>query len=351
MIGRTVLGMAATLVGTGVTAGVALERYLVTRARRQPDDRRDEAFGELRGGTRRAVVAQDGVVLHAQVAGPADSPVTVVLVHGYVVDSRCWHYQWHELQGAVRVVCYDQRAHGRSGRGKRESSTIDQLGRDLERVLDELASGGPVLVVGHSMGGMSVMALADARPELFGPRVAGVLLVSTSTGRVGEGILGLPALVYRGVRIVLPRAVLIVERGAGLIDVGRSRAGDLSFLLTRHYAFGTPVSPTLVSFMERMVAATRVNVMTEFVMTLLEHEKLHAIDRLCDVDVTVLVGERDLITPAAHSKAIAQLLPSSRLVVVPGAGHMVMLERPAAVTAEIRAAVERIRRPERPVAR
>lgn len=341
-LGRTVTGLAVTAVGTGLTAGIALERYLVARARRQPDDRREEDFGELRGGTPTPVTADDGVVLHAEVAGPSQSPVTVVLIHGYVVDRRCWHYQWHDLQDTVRVICYDQRAHGRSGRGARESSTIDQLGRDLERVLDALAPDGPVLLVGHSMGGMSVMALADGRPDLFGGRVAGVMLISTSTGRVGEGILGLPGLVSRGVRVVLPRAVLVAERGAGLIDLGRSRAGDLSFLLTRHYAFGTAVSPTLVAFMERMVAATKVNVMTEFVMTLMEHEKLDAIERLAGVDVTVLVGERDLVTPASHSEAIAQRLPTSRLVVVPGGGHMLMLERPDTVTSEITSAVTRV---------
>ena len=47
------------------------------------------------------------------------------------------------------------------------------------------------MLVGHSMGGMTIMALAEQRPELFAERVAGVALISTSAGEVGGA--GLPA--------------------------------------------------------------------------------------------------------------------------------------------------------------
>ena len=60
------------------------------------------------------------------------------------------------------------------------------LGRDLDAVLRALAPDGPLVLVGHSMGGMTIMALAEQRPELFAERVAGVALLSTSAGEVGR---------------------------------------------------------------------------------------------------------------------------------------------------------------------
>ncbi len=95
---------------------------------------------------------------------------------------------------------YDQRSHGRSDHGEPELTSIDQLGRDLGCVIDTLAPRGPIVLIGHSMGGMSVLALAEQRPELFAPkrrgraqRVVGVALLSTSAGRLGALRLGLPA--------------------------------------------------------------------------------------------------------------------------------------------------------------
>jgi len=90
----------------------------------------------------------------------------------------------------VRLVLYDQRSHGRSGKATAESSTIEQLGRDLDAVLRALVPDGPIVLAGHSMGGMTIMALAEQRPELFLDRVRGVALIGTSAGDVGAS--GLP---------------------------------------------------------------------------------------------------------------------------------------------------------------
>ena len=61
-------------------------------------------------------------------------------------------------------------------------ATIEQLGRDLKHVLDTVVPHGPIVLVGHSMGGMTIMALAEEYPELFGDRIVGVGLISTTAG-------------------------------------------------------------------------------------------------------------------------------------------------------------------------
>ena len=133
-----------------------------------------------------AVALPDGAELHATIEGTDDAPVTLVLAHGWTLSQAAWDdvaalLQPRAAHGELRLVRYDQPGHGRSSWGDAHI-TIDQLGDDLAAVIDQLAPTGPVVLGGHSMGGMTIMCLAAARPELFGDRVRGVALVSTSAG-------------------------------------------------------------------------------------------------------------------------------------------------------------------------
>lgn len=342
------LGAVLTAVAAGVAAGVAIENRAVGRVRSRPDPEAREPFGALHTAGR-TVLADDGVPLHVEIDGDPDAELTIVFVHGFTLSMDCWHYQRRDLGGhdraagppAGRLVFYDQRSHGSSGRGPKEHATIDQLGRDLHRVLDAVAPRGPVVLVGHSMGGMTIMALADAHPELFGERVAGVALISTSPGLRGEALLGLPTLVGKVVDPVAPHLVASMQRRAALVERGRRASSDLAFLLTRHYGFGDNPPPSLVAFLERMLARMPFDTMGDFFATFADHDKLACLPVLSGVPTLVLVGERDLLTPAEHSRLIAREAPGAELVVLAGAGHMVILERPGLVNLHLRALLRR----------
>jgi pimeloyl-ACP methyl ester carboxylesterase len=277
-----------------------------------------------------------------EVDGDESAELTVVFIHGFTLSMDCWHFQRRDLKDIGRLVFYDQRSHGASGRSPRKSSTIDQLGKDLHAVLDSVAPEGPVVLVGHSMGGMTLLALADRHPELFGSRIVGVALVGTAAGAFAETVFGIPGFVGRALRPVAPGAIRAANRRAELIEQGRRAGSDFAFLATRRFSFGSPVPPSLVEFMERMVAHTHVEVMTEFFDTFLDHDKLEALDALTRVEALVLCGDRDLLTPARKSTEMAEALPQAELLLVPGAGHMVMLERPDEVNAALRGLVERV---------
>src|SRR5271170_6691174 len=189
---RRITGIAGLAVGAAVAAGagavLAAEKVAIGRLRLQPDPEADEPFGQLRGRAA-AVVADDGVPLHVEVNGPDAAPVTVIFCHGYTLSQDVWHYQRRDLAAAARLVFWDQRGHGRSGQCSRESCTISQLGADLYAVLTAVAPGpAPVVLVGHSMGGMTIMALARQHPELFGTKVIGAALISTVAGGVDPTI-------------------------------------------------------------------------------------------------------------------------------------------------------------------
>jgi pimeloyl-ACP methyl ester carboxylesterase len=332
-----IAGLAVGAVAAGAGAALAAEKVAVGRLRLRPDPEADEPFGQLHGRAL-TVVADDGVPLHAEINGPDNAPVTVIFCHGYTLSQDVWHYQRRDLAATARLVFWDQRGHGGSGQCSQESCTISQLGADLYAVLTAAAPGpGPVVLVGHSMGGMTIMALARQHPELFGPKVTGVVLISTSAGGV-DPTLWLPA----PLRPVARQAATPVLRGvstgwrAGLTERVRQAGGDLAFLGTRYIAFGdSTVSPSVVEFLEGIIRATPVAVVAAFYVALLQHDERAALGVLGRVPVTVLVGEGDRLIPPASIEELAAGIPGAELVRVPGAGHAVILERPEFVNRAI----------------
>ena len=133
------LGVGVGVAGATAAAaagGLAAQRTMAARRARRGEQHH---FGTLRAEPH-TVVADDGIALHVEVDEldqPDPALPTVVFVHGYVLDLDCWHFQRAALRGRYRMVFYDQRSHGRSGRSSSAHSTIDQLGRDLAAVLDQ----------------------------------------------------------------------------------------------------------------------------------------------------------------------------------------------------------------------
>jgi len=270
-----------------------------------------------------AVETGDGVVLHAEVHGPDSAAGTVVLLHGYQLSQRLWARQVHALREArpdLRVVTYDHRGHGRSGRGTAERATLGQLGRDLRTVLDALAHG-PALLAGHSMGGMTVMSFAEQFPHLVRDRVAGVGLLATSSAGLAQNTFGVHPVLARVAHAAVPRlnawAHRRVERG------GRKPAAPA----TRWLLFGERPDPFDVRRTQEVLDGTHAATNHHFYATFGDHDRTHALAHLAEVPVVVAAGERDRITPVEHARAIAAALPHARFVTYPRCGHMVQLER------------------------
>jgi pimeloyl-ACP methyl ester carboxylesterase len=211
--------------------------------------------------------------------------------------------------------------------------TIDQLGHDLRAVIDAAAPEGPIVLVGHSMGGMTMMALADQYPELVRERVVGVAFIGTSSGNLGEVNYGLPLAGVNAVRRVLPGVLKALGSQAELVERGRRATADLFAGLIKRYSFSSKdVDPAIVRFAERLIEGTPIDVVAEFFPAFSDHDKAQALSVFQDTPALVLTGTADLVTPSTHSEAIADLLPDAELVLVPDAGHLAMLEHPEAVT-------------------
>lgn len=327
------VGVAGAAV-TGAAVGLA--------ARRRRGPGRVEPTPLTSGsGVASSVTADDGVRLACEEIEPpagAAADVTVVLVHGFALDRRTWHFQRDFLAGltdpVVRQVIYDQRSHGRSERAARSSCTIDQLGRDLDAVLRALAPDGPLVLVGHSMGGMTIMALAEQRPELFTERVLGVALLATSAAEIADrGVLH--ALLWRN--NPMTRAVgIFAGWQPGLVEGARRAGHVLIWPLTRFFAYGDPrIDSARVDLVDAMIGANAVDALTDFVHTLGTHDRRAALHALATCELLVAAGDADGLIPFAHSEAIAAELPDATLVRLPGVGHLPMLEQPEVIDAAL----------------
>ncbi|WP_345673637.1 alpha/beta hydrolase [Yinghuangia aomiensis] len=340
-----IFGAAVGVLAVGAAAGVAIERMTVGRVRRRAEAEMDAVseYGMLRGEPH-IVTAPDGVDLYAEVDGDPRAPLTVVLCHGYCLNMDCWHHQREALGDDYRLVLFDQRSHGRSGRGTPESATIDQLGDDLYAVIKALVPKGPMVLVGHSMGGMTIMALADRHPELFGTRVVGVGLLNTSAGRWATVTLGIPAAGARLMHRVAPGVMRTLGKRAALVEATRRAARDLVYVFTERYAFDSDVDPAVVRFTDRMISATPIDVIAEFFPAFETHDKLAALPVLGRVPTLVVGGAGDMMAPASHSEAIHDAVPDAELVIVPDSGHLTPLEHPEVVDAALRGLLARAAR-------
>jgi pimeloyl-ACP methyl ester carboxylesterase len=273
-------------------------------------------------------------------------PLTVIFCHGYCLSQDSWHFQRAALREDMRLVFWDQRSHGRSERSRSylagEPASIDQLGGDLKAVIDAVAPEGPIFLVGHSMGGMTVMALADQHPELIRERVAGVALIGTLASDWDSVTLGLPAVGAKLLKRVAPGVVKLLGRQVELVEATRRFGADVTSVFYRRFSFGTKdVDPAVTRFAEQLLDATPIDVVAEFYPAFSAHDKRAALAAFQGVPTLVLAGTKDLLTPPSHSEAIAAALPDAELVIVPDAGHLVMLEQPDLVDRHLAALLRR----------
>jgi pimeloyl-ACP methyl ester carboxylesterase len=292
----------------------------------------------------RTVTTDDGVPLDVEVDEHPDAPLTVVFSHGFTARLAEWELQRAAVRDRARLVFWDQRGHGRSGWTKLTSATIDRTGRDLGEVLDATTPSGPVVLAGHSMGGMSILALARQRPELFGDRVVGVFLLATSAGGLVEtGVLGLTIKVVRKLKL-LSLYLRMLQLVAPLLERFRRRGTRLGRRVTRRLLFGADDADLgSVQLVQQLLEETPYPVAMAYYATFLDHDETASLEVLRRVPTTVIAATHDRLTPAAHGRDMAARIgDSAELVVVPGAGHSVNLTRTDVVDAALFRLLDRV---------
>ena len=319
----------ATAVAAGTLAAGAVARVVVGRHHRASEEA--SSIGDLPPEELEPVVSFDGTEIAVRVAGEPDAPL-LLFTHGFSLDMSVWHEQWIDLADDFRCVLMDHRSHGASAGAAHGDLSIRAMGRDIAAVLDAVASDRPAVVVGHSMGAMAIIAMAEQRPELFGPRVTGAVLIGASSSDLFRGAMGSVAGLLR------PRLgtfATAARRADRLRRAVLASPGDAGGVFTRMTQFGPDAQPHLVDHIVGLAGRARTEVWTDGLTELMEMDLRHALPRV-RVPAIVIVGQHDRVTPPATAVDLVGALPDAKLVVVEHAGHMAMLERPAEVNHDIR---------------
>ncbi|MEO5877314.1 MAG: alpha/beta hydrolase [Streptosporangiaceae bacterium] len=340
--------LAAAAVGLGAAgagaAGIAAQRQAVRRLELRPDPHAGEPFGSLRG-TPVPVIADDGTKLYTEIDNDDRTDLAVVFCHGWTLTQDSWHFQRRALRNLGRLVFWDQRGHGRSGSCDRSGYAVPTLAHDLRAVLEQtVPAGTPVILVGHSMGGMTIMRFADEYPDLIGTRVVAAGLLCTSSGSLNEVTLGLPAALARLNHRVLPHGVRAAGAASQLLEKVRHLGRDASLLIEDYIAFGPDASPAAVHFAEEMMGDTRMAALSDFFGSMIGHPEIATCTPLAGIETLIIAAENDALTPVEHSLTIATKCPQARLEVISTAGHMAMLERPSLVSDHLGDLIERTRK-------
>ena len=316
----------------GAAAGAALTG-LVWQRHHQRTLARDPAYARLTaplGGRPMIVCSADGTALHAEVFGPDDGD-TVVLAHGWTEQLTLWGPVIARLsRHGLRSVAYDLRGHGASGPGAGHDYSLVRFGEDLEAVLTRAVGDrdrGPAVVVGHSLGAMSIAAWAEHHDVSARARAAA--LVNTGLGDLVAGHLLFGELARAVHHPMASRALLGSRAPLPPFSTPLSRAA------IRYAAFGPEAGAAEVAFYERMLIACPSDVRAACGVALSEMDLWHALARLT-VPTLVIAGAGDRLTPPAHARRIARELPRlTELLELPGTGHMSPLERPDEVAAAL----------------
>lgn len=276
------------------------------------------------------VTSADGTSLAVYEQGAPDGPA-VVLVHGWTLAASFYSAVAGDLARDHRVISYDQRGHGGSSRPGTLGYSTQGLAADLVAVLDAaLPDGGTAVLGGHSMGAMTILALAEQDPEGLAARAHGVLLASTGTDELlpRSSVLPLPLPVRRA---AAPLMGAVMSRPPAF---GRDDA--LSRALVTLATLDRRAPRQLVGLCTRTLLACPPDVQRGFADMLWALD-LRAAPPKLTVPTHVLVGAKDRLTPPWHARRLVDSLREcTGLTVVPRVGHMTPVECPSLFARQLR---------------
>jgi len=270
-------------------------------------------------------VERDGVALHVIEEGAGEP---LVALHGHTLDLRVWDEQAPAWAAAgFRVIRYDQRGHGRSD-SPPSGYRLGDHAADLAEVIRSRGAA-PAHLVGLSKGGGIALELALRAPEL----VRSLVLVGPLV----------PDYPLSAELLDSFRRFARAIRAAGVEGATRAEwlAHPLIASAARHPECGARLEAMALAFPAgEYLAAVRDEPDREW----------KALDRLGEIEVPTLVisGERDVPDFAAMARLVAERVPSCRLEVVPGCGHLVPLERGAETASLVLAHLAAVARPAAP---
>ncbi|MBJ8347838.1 alpha/beta fold hydrolase [Antrihabitans sp. YC2-6] len=301
--------------------------------RHGPTDRHwnDELLRDAQAADVIDVVTTDGAKLRVHAYGPATAD-PIVLIHGWTCRIEYWNPQINVLSSKHRVIVFDQRGHGKSDLGKRKASA-EVLADDLAAVLQAtIRPRKKAVLVGHSMGGMTIMAWAAKYPEQVSRYASAAILTNTGADELLSNTTVIPFL----------SSVKNVQKAVGRYVIGAPVPLAPVRPLTHSVFKARIMSPTSsreqVDFCLRIATACKGRARGAWGIALADIDVVAGLRNLA-VPTSVVGGSVDNLTPPSHSVRLAEALDAAghldRLTILPGIGHMGNVEAPEAFNAEV----------------
>ncbi|MFM1916637.1 MAG: Carboxylesterase YbfK [Actinomycetota bacterium] len=241
----------------------------------------------------------------------AGSGPTAVFLHGLGGGRTAWRPQFDDLSEMRRCVAWDAPGYGASAPVL--ATTFDAYSDAAVELIIAVSPDEPVDLIGMSFGGMIAQYTAAKIPD----RIRSLTLLCTSPK---FGLDGTDPDDWRANRL------------SGLEAMGSPAAAAPLILSSLAGPHGAHVVPEAVEVMARVPLEG----MLDSLSTIASHDSREILPGI-NIPTVILVGELDDETPVAYAEAIDELMPNSKVVVIPGAGHLLNLEAPDAVNAAIRA--------------
>ncbi len=267
----------------------------------------------------------EGHKLFVEFSGPKDAQ-PLILIHGWSSDSTQWYYLKKRLSRSYRLIMMDLPGLGKSEKPQNNDYSLDKFARDLDAVI-ELAGPRKPIVLGHSIGGMTILTYCKLFSSRLTDRVAGLVLVHTTfTNPVKTSIVS-------GLLTALERPVLrplchLLIWFAPFVQVSNwIKYLNGSQHLTNHaMGFAGTETRGQLDHTSRLSAFSPVGVIARGMLAMFDYD---ATDTLPTINVPVLViaAAQDKLTKPAASEYIQQRIPDARMVVLQPSGHMGALER------------------------
>lgn len=275
------------------------------------------------------IALNDDTPIYWYEVGGREAAVTVVYIHGFTLAAESFYQQVDALRDLpVRQVLMDLRGHGQTGAVRPEDCSVNAAADDVWAVMREREVTGPVIVVGHSLGGLVSLSLIRRYGEQF--ELAGLVLINAAVEALADQ--GVPQILATPVADAVYNAVEAAPQEADKFrnEVTKIIAPGLAVTI-----FQRETDFDVIDFHAAMIHETPLETFVGFFDDLQHHEELQAGPALRGVPGYVLVGDKDDVTPRSQAERIQEIWPDSHLHVVPNAGHMLPLEAPESVTLAI----------------
>jgi pimeloyl-ACP methyl ester carboxylesterase len=314
----------------------ALGRPIVLRLLRRPGP--DEPSLERAGPVRR-VPGAAGTELAVETYGPAGAP-TLVLTHGWGANGAAWYYARRGLGDRFRLVMWDLAGLGAS-RGPADADySVERMARDLAAVL-ATTGDRPVVLVGHSIGGMINYAFCRLFPEQVGRKVVGLVQVDTShTNPIGTVPL---SPLMQALRWPLFEPLLrLTVWFSPLVRLMNwmSYLNGSAHLVTAFSGFAGSETRGQLDFSALLTPKASPAVLARGMLGMLRYDEAATLPTI-PIPVLLVTGDTDRVVVPETSERMRALLPSAELSVLAPAGHMAVLERHAELNGAIAGFCER----------